>query len=94
MFTPGCVAFHAKVERQVSLSSRFSALSESYSSILKAWDSSAKCHFVPAESHDQGELSWCGQLFNWDHLSHPGGALLVSVTLHNPVSMNEEVKYM
>ena len=68
---------------------------EPYFSILEAWDPPLKCDFiVPSEPHGQGELSYFAQFFNWGHLSRPGGALQMSVSLDNPVCMNDEAEYV
>lgn len=48
---------------------------------------------VSSDLHSQGEVSYFGQVFNWGYLSHPGGALQTSMTLHNPVCMNDEAEH-
>lgn len=83
------------MERSYSLFYQLPALTEPYFSILKAWDPPVKCDFtVPSEPHGQGELSYLGQIFNWGHLSHPGGTLQMLLILDNPVCMNDEAEYV
>lgn len=69
------------------------ALTELHFNILEAWDPLLGSLLFPLIFIVRVKFLILVRFFNWGYLSHPGGALQTSMTLHNPVCMNDEAEH-